>query len=266
LKAVLVKEPDSQAAHAYLATLYYELDQPDQMMQSAKNAENAADKDGSGWYMQGRYSYLLRDFPATESALRKAAELQPFDSKNFLLLANALAFQGKYAQAQQAREQALALAPSSPDGYLCRSEVLVEQGELDRALLELDAAQRLDPADVRVVSDRSYVYLMQGRSQEAGETARQTLQAFSYDAQVYVVAALAEYEQSPLEVQAFAQQAVKLAPKEDLAHYALGMASLKLGLVEEAASELRLFLDLYWERAGVAAFKAQAEAVLKTLK
>jgi tetratricopeptide (TPR) repeat protein len=266
LKAVLEKEPDSQAAHAYLATLYYELDQPDQMRQSAKNAEDAADKDGSGWYMQGRYSYLLRDFPAAESALRKAVELQLFDSRNYLLLANALAYQGKYAQAQQACEQALVLAPSSADGYLCRSEVLVEQGELGQAIIELDAAQELDPGDLRIASDRSNIYLMQGRSQEALETARQTLQAFPYDAQVYVVAALAEYEQDPSEAQAFAQQAVKLAPKDDLAHYALGIASLSMGQLEQAASELRLFLSLYWERAGLAAYKAQAEAALQTLQ
>jgi Flp pilus assembly protein TadD len=117
-----------------------------------------------------------------------------------------------------------------------------------------------------VLSDRSYLYWLQGRNQQALERVQQILPVFPYDQQVFVVAALAVYEQDPQQALSFAQQAVKLAPKGDLAHYALGMALLKAGQAEQAAGELRSSLDLYWERAGAAAYKAQAEAALQALK
>jgi hypothetical protein len=94
--------------------------------------------------------------------------------------------------------------------------------------------------------------LLQGRNQQALETVQQILPVFPYDQQVFVVAALATYEQDPQRSLPYAQQAVKLAPQGDLAHYALGMALLKAGQAEQAAGE--------------AAYKAQAEAALQALK
>ncbi len=93
------------------------------------------------------------------------------------------------------------------------------------------------------------------------------LQVTPYYPKAYTNRAFIYLEQGKLEdAMQDANKAAELAPKRDLPHYILGMVYAKLQRKEQAASELNLFLKLYYDRAYSRDYKSQAEQVLKSLQ
>lgn len=63
----------------------------------------------TGWFGLGNASYVLGDFPQAETAFRRATQVHPESAEAFNNLAQALADQGRLAEALQAAQRAVAL-------------------------------------------------------------------------------------------------------------------------------------------------------------
>lgn len=77
-----------------------------------------------------------------------------------------LAWQGETAEAITAFDRAIAIAPSS-FAYLNRGVAHRRNGDLDRALADLDRAVRADPRSARAYYNRSQVLRQQGADARA---------------------------------------------------------------------------------------------------
>lgn len=88
---------------------------------------------------------LRRHSPDAAALARAEVDAAPDDAQAHHLLAVALRLAGRYDDAHQSLDTALAIAPVSPDFHVTRAGLFLDAGRLDAALQEIDAAVALDP-------------------------------------------------------------------------------------------------------------------------
>lgn len=106
--------------------------------------------EAEGFYARAQIADKRKDFSTAEQQLRRAYELAPKQVGRILDLAKYLAKLGRVKESDQVYEQAVKLAPSSPQVMFGRAEMLVQQkrnlGEA-KTLLEKYLNAQLTPDD-----------------------------------------------------------------------------------------------------------------------
>lgn len=113
-----------------------------------------------------------------QPAMRRARELDPFYPMQHALSAQAAFVAHEYSGAAQFARQAIVVDPDFWIGHLQLAQALVELGENELALSELNVAGRLSAANSKVMALRGYLFARVGRTDEALEVVS-TLAAIS---------------------------------------------------------------------------------------
>ena len=204
-------------------------------------------------YLLGRYLYLAGDEPSwrqADVAFREAIRLDPGFAPayaDFAVLTYILPViydhavnPAKVAQARQAADTAIALAPDLADGYSARAFIRLHTDfDLTGAQADLDRAAALDPADSAVERRRSFLSLAQGRLDRAVAAAQRAVELAPLDANS--LDALAEAlamsgRQADARVAWARTRAVSPNFSEGL-HGKIGWSWLQDGALEEARRE-----------------------------
>lgn len=121
-----------------------------------------------------------------------AKALERPTSLAYATLANNYSYEGRYQEALDAIDKAMALAPSDPDNHVVRAMVLNAMGHAGEAEDEVRLATRLDPRypplTLRVLS---MSLLSQGRNEEAADTVRRIEAQQAMDLQDWMTLAAA---------------------------------------------------------------------------
>jgi tetratricopeptide (TPR) repeat protein len=111
------------------------------------------------------------------------------------------------------------------------------------------------------------VYFQQGQITPALTEAQTAIRLSRYSSSAYTNLAFAQYALGHLsDACTAAEEAVRLVPKRDVAHYILGVCDFDRGDRDQARAEFEKFLELYWDRAYIDVYKTKAEEYLKQLK
>jgi D-alanyl-D-alanine carboxypeptidase len=114
----------------------------------SRSASVSKGKAPAAYALRAQMALGSGDFTSAVSLAEQAAEANSQDSSVRSLLGNAYFASGRFASAEAAYTDSLALAPAQPQIILKRALVQIAQGKNDAAVAGLQAAQGLiDPAD-----------------------------------------------------------------------------------------------------------------------
>ena len=123
---------------------------------------------GEPWVHYAHGVFLLRsDSEAALAELRREIEVKPDNVMAHLEIAFELILRGEYALARPAAERAAELAPGLFAARNAKGRVLVELGELEPGILELEEAVRLAPESPEVHFALARAYSKAGRPEDA---------------------------------------------------------------------------------------------------
>lgn len=178
------REPLPEAAEHYLAGVYqWDRRTPESLARARDHfaAAIAADPDyaaahaglANTWLLLREYSSIpdAEAYAQAETSARRALALDGRVAEAHAALAFAL-FYGRrdFAGARAEFERAIALDAGSPRARHWYATALLHLGEFDRALREIEAAQRLDPRSRAILADKGLVLFYSGRRAEAIES------------------------------------------------------------------------------------------------
>lgn len=139
------------------------------------------------WPLEPEYRYGLAavltqqgDFPAAEAQLSAAERLSPADprvwaTRGALYAAWAIQEPARYAQAEAAARQAVALAPTVATYHTALGWVLARQGRPAESIAELERAVALDATDGTAYGYLADLYTLLGREAEAAHARKEAL-------------------------------------------------------------------------------------------
>jgi Flp pilus assembly protein TadD len=256
-------QPDVGLNHALLAEVYYLTDRADLSAEELRQAQTLGADEATAQSTLGDVYYLMRDFGQAEACYLKAAELDPEDWTAHLRLASTYATQARFDQALAACDRALELAGDPARVQVAHGYVHIRQEDLDGAAAAFGEAAQSAPDDSTVHAALSYLHYLQGDVAASLREAEEAVRLDPYDETGQEQLALACQAGGDLDrALAAAQEAVRLSPKDDTAHYALGLCYRDRQEREKAVHEFETFLALYYDRAYIRDWKADAEAYL----
>lgn len=133
----------------------------DKAVASFSNALTLSANDADLYADLARAQAMKKSWGEAEADLNEALRLQPRRPDLLVLRASARDAEGKLKEARQDVDQALALKPSAPDALIERGEIFKHAGDIAAAKRDFESV------------------LKAARGSEAGETARQELDALS---------------------------------------------------------------------------------------
>jgi tetratricopeptide (TPR) repeat protein len=151
-------------------------------------------------FVEGTAYLNMNDLPKAEKCLETASELET-DSFNPMLLgayAEVLVTEKKYDEAIVELDQAIALEPKEARMQWLRGQAYYNKGDLDKAMLDYEAANELDPGNARIATE--YAILL-----ERKQLYRQALYALAYCKEVNPQASLPQDLHDRIWQEAFAQ-------------------------------------------------------------
>jgi tetratricopeptide (TPR) repeat protein len=258
----LAIDPNSADAFSVLSMAYSRLGQFDRSEEALQTAETMAAQSQSTQLVAIAF-WDINDFDRAKVHLLQAGSGLRWVGNHSLSLAALYTAQGRLDQALEAIEQAVA-AGANPVVILERqADVSVEMADLTAARDQLSQASQIMPERGSVHTGLAWVHLHRGEVQEAEREARRALELAPYEAVTHTILSLALHAQGNLDGALIeAREAVRLDPMRDLAHYALGLCYRSFGDDEQARVEFERFLELYWDRALVRAYRVEVEEYL----
>ncbi len=85
-------------------------------------------------------------FPEADQHLRRAQELDPFDTATMLSLSNAWYLEGRFAQVREISQRALAMYPMLPDAQAAAASSYIWEGKPEVALAALERIKKPSPS------------------------------------------------------------------------------------------------------------------------
>jgi Flp pilus assembly protein TadD len=159
------------------------------------------------------------------------------------------AMDGRGDEALQIVEEIIEQTPDNPDLHLMHDLALAYAGRFDEANDALESALSLGAEPWQVYESMSYNYYYLQDYLRAYQTARLALEFNERNPHAHLRLALAAqalgYSEEACQAAASAHSMV---PMRDLVHYALGVCYYESDDLEQARTELGLFLELYYYR------------------
>jgi Flp pilus assembly protein TadD len=262
LEKTISIEPGLASAHAMLAAYHYQLDETQRARDELDQAiALSPTMPGSEYWIAG-YFHMSGDFESAEKYMLKALEAD-MSPENYLELAKLHSLQGRPVEARKALEEAEKLGGNQVQIALSHSFQAVQERNVDEAQSVVLKALQAQPDNPDLLGELSFIHLHMGQLQKAVQEAEKSVQLNPYSAYnrtelAYAYQALGSLDKAIAE----ARRAVALLPKNDRAHFILGLSLMKKGMEEEGRKELESFLDLYYEREYVNADRQKALELL----
>jgi tetratricopeptide (TPR) repeat protein len=175
----------------------------------------------------------------------RAIQLKPEDAEAYMNLGNRMAAQEKWTEAMQLYEQALERKPDDAKAHYNSGLTLSLQGKLDEAIPRYERAVRLRPDYVEAHNNLGNALLRRGRLTEAVPHYERVLElkpGFA-EARYNLGNTLAKLGK-PVEAAEQYERAIQLKPDYPEAHNNLGIAMAKQGKLTEALQHFQQALNL----------------------
>ncbi len=182
-------EPDTEAYDLYLRGLYLSNKSSEVGLRKALTFfERALEKDSNfarawtgvakvWWWLADAYVKPLEAYPASKAAALKAVALDEKDAEAHCYLGDAKRVLSRDLAGEETElKRALEIDPSSTIAHLCFGLLRSAQGELQQAVVEMQAAEKLDPLSPSIRNFASRMYLAIDRVDDAVAEAERTLQ------------------------------------------------------------------------------------------
>ena len=181
--------PDIEAYDLYLQGLYLSNKSSEVDLRKALiSFEHALKKDPNlarawtgiakvWWWLSDAYVKPLEAYPALKAAALKAIALDEKDAEAHCYLGEAKRMLNRDLAGEETElKRALEIDPSSAIAHLCFGLLRSTQGELQQAVVEMQAAEKLDPLSPSIRNFASRMYLAIDRVDDAVAEAERTLQ------------------------------------------------------------------------------------------
>ena len=175
---------------------------------------------------------------ACESHIRQAFALGGDAGETWLVLARALVGLKRFQEAEQAFREAISRKFTLYDAHRELAQLhWMMSGDVAAALADLEIAERLNPADVRIQVVKSQVLEMAGEKAMAHELNSALARAYPDDPTLCVLAAQsAQATGNPNRALVFAERALRLAPGHGATNTTLAECCLAAGQAQRAAA------------------------------
>jgi tetratricopeptide (TPR) repeat protein len=168
LRSVLARYSENGPALEQLSQLLLEENRWQEAIGLLKQAALNSEDPGIYDLLGDAYSQA-KQYPAAESAYRKAIEGDPDDPGHIHGLADALLGQDKYADALKQFQRLAALEPASANNYLRMAELYRRLGQFTESRSSLEHAKHLAPGNLEIVFSEALLDEDQGRPDDALE-------------------------------------------------------------------------------------------------
>jgi adenylate cyclase len=181
--------PDIEAYDLYLQGLYLSNKSSEVDLRKALTSfEHALKKDPNlarawtgiakvWWWLSDAYVKPLDAYPALKAAALTAIALDEKDAEAHCYLGEAKRMLNRDLAGEETElKRALEIDPSSAIAHLCFGLLRSTQGELQQAVVEMQAAERLDPLSPSIRNFASRMYLAIDRIEDAVAEAERTVQ------------------------------------------------------------------------------------------
>ena len=146
---------------------------------------------GKAYFRLGEIAEKQDDGPAAYRAYIRAADLMPSDVEAHLRAANYLIAVRQFEDARTMALKAVALDPKNVEALILVGNASAGLNDLERAIQELQAAQKLEAADPRIYNNLGWFEALRGRSERAEAIFRNAVAGAPKSAAAHV--ALANY-------------------------------------------------------------------------
>jgi tetratricopeptide (TPR) repeat protein len=124
-------------------------------------------KMGTAYFRLGEIAEKQENGPAAYEAFVRAADLLPNDIQAQIRAANYLMAIGKYEDARTVALKAVRIDSTNVEALILVGNASAGLKNFERAIVELQAAQRLDPADPRIYNNLGWFEVIRGKSAQA---------------------------------------------------------------------------------------------------
>jgi tetratricopeptide (TPR) repeat protein len=162
-------KPESAAVQFELAKLLAEQGRYNEALQLASSARES-DRENI-WYAHfvAQLYAETGDFDKSVDIYRDIIKSQPEEYENYFNLAGLLSAQGKFKEALEIFDNLEKQIGPSEDISVQRQMIYLEQGEMDKALLEVSALIDANPAEIRYYGMKAEILQGMNRTEEARE-------------------------------------------------------------------------------------------------
>ncbi len=161
--------PNRPAVLIELFQLYTIVENTEKAQLFAERAIEATPQDARLRYRVGLFFASEKQFGRAIEELRKAIELKSDYDKPYFVLASIHYDLRQINLASKALEEYLRLSPNSGEGHYFMGKLLLEKGDIEKAITELKAAADLSSEDAQIFFLLSLAYQQTGRKKEADE-------------------------------------------------------------------------------------------------
>jgi protein O-mannosyl-transferase len=134
----------------------------------------------------------------------------------------------------------LKIDPQYARAYIDRAEAYTDAGEMDKALADLDAAEKLEPENATIFNDRGFICFKRGEFDKARDAYNRSLTldprfALGYLNRAILWGRMREFDKAVRDLTA----AIAIDPRFYLAYYYRGVAHKELSLLDRALADFK---------------------------
>jgi tetratricopeptide (TPR) repeat protein len=193
------------------------------------------------YYIHGRSYVMEKNFPAAETALKKAIELDPNLSAPYNLLVAIYVQTNKLPEALRELETVLAKNPQYSPALLTSAIIYGQMGDFAKARDSYEKVLALNPNLVPALNNLAYIYSEKlNNLDRAAELARKAHELIPAEPSVADTFGWVLYRQGKYQEAAdLLQQSASKSPDKGEIQFHLGMANYMMGRLDEARAALQ---------------------------
>ena len=206
------------------------------LLEQAHRSVAAANVDAN--YVLGLCYMDTRRYDDARKAFAGQYAFPPESAPSYLLAARMLMHRDYLPIAEESARKALALNPALPQAHLLLGEIELAHGQSADAIADFEKERDLDPLDGAIYEHLGDAYIRSGdfdRAQQALD--RAVLLEPNVNAPFILLGKVLLKQQNPMMAKMYLEHALRIDPKNYMAHYLLGQAYRALGRPEDASRE-----------------------------
>ncbi len=229
-RAVLVEDPQNPLARQRLAAVLTRLRRFDEALAETGQLVAAGDRSANTLVLLGECYRVLGRYAEAQNAFDEAAARDPLSAEPLTGRGRTLTMAGRRQDAQQAFRAALALAPDDPDALTGLADLALERGDMAEARARLETLRTLGRADASATLKLGVILVRQGELEPAIALFREVVtgQPSNAEAVIDLGGALAKAGR-PSEAIPLFERALAADPRNTIVWNSLAFARLETG-------------------------------------